>query len=284
MNINKWKWRLVFVLALLNFVVCYFVYTGTQDGNLEVSFLNVGQGDSIFIESPNGNQMLIDGGDVHGGILRRLSERMPFYDKFIDVVIATHPDKDHIGGLVDVLKNFQVGIVLDNGLFGGGDAYDEVERIIREKKIKNIVARRGQKIILDEGVTFTILFPDRDVTGVEDNTASIIGRLVYGDHEFLLTADAPDEIEKYLVQIDGKNLESDVLKAGHHGSKTSTSEEFLGYVSPKYVVISSGEDNSYGHPHKDVILRLARFETIVLRTDELGTITFISNGRELEIK
>ena len=126
-----------------------------------------------------------------------------------------------------------------------------------------------------------ILFPDRDNEDWETNTASIVTKLTYGDTSFLLTGDSPIAIEKYLSMIDGKNLKSDVLKAGHHGSRTSTSESFASLVSPEYAVISAGKDNRYGHPHKEVLDILEKIKATILKTYELGTISFSSDGEKI---
>lgn len=280
---NKY-WVLLFALMLLTIFVWVFVIENTNSGELSVSFLNIGQGDAIFIETPHKNQILIDGGPPNGKVLRELRKQMPFYDRFIDVVIATHPDIDHIGGLVGVLSRFNIGVVLDSGLPSKTSAYIQKEKIISEKNIKNIFARRGMKLILDDGIVMDILFPDRDLGNVDSNTNSIVVRLTYGDTEFLFSGDSPQKIEKYVVSLDGENLLSDVLKLGHHGSKTSSSEEFLSAVNPQYTIVSAGVDNKYGHPHPDVVKRAQGIGAEVLSTQNLGTITFITDGRTLKIK
>jgi competence protein ComEC len=282
MKISKWQILLVFLF--LNALVWYAVISETPNGVLAVSFLDVGQGDAIFIESPNGNQILIDGGPPNGTVLRELGKHMPFYDRYIDVVLATHPDADHTGGLIDVLSRYDVGIVIDTGLPHDTNIYNQKERIISEKNIKRISGRRGKRVILEEGIYMDILFPDRDVEGFSPNDASIITQLVYGDHEFLFTGDAPKKMEDYIVGLDGENIESDVLKAGHHGSKTSNGDALLGYAKPQYVVISAGQDNRYGHPHEEVLTRFTEYGVTVFRTDELGTVTFETDGRSLSIK
>jgi competence protein ComEC len=277
------KWYFLLILFLATLFVWFLLFQEKRE-SLSVSFLDVGQGDAVFIETPHGNQILIDGGPPNKKVLRELGKKMPFYDRHIDVVIGTHPDADHIGGFIDVLKRFNTGIFIDPGVSSDTPIFQEVENIILEKKIKNIIAKRGMKLLIDDGAYIDILFPDRDVSRLDTNDASIVARLLYGDHEFLLTGDSPQKIEKYLSYLDGKNLESDVLKVGHHGSKTSTSGEFLSAVKPKYAVISSGKDNSYRHPHKEILDRLGDFGVQVLRTDTLGTITFKTDGKIMTIK
>ncbi len=262
--------------------VWYAVFAESGDG-LVVAFLDVGQGDAIFIKAPNGNQILIDGGP-NNAVLRELSKIMPFYDRSIDMIIETHPDSDHINGIVEILRRYNVGLIMEPGVESDNSAYQEIKKIIQENNIKDVFARRGMKINLGEGVYMDILFPDRDVAGMETNTASIVAKLVYGNNCFLFTGDSPKAIEEYLVSVDKENLKCDVLKIAHHGSRTSTSESFLGYVNSEYVVISVGKDNKYGHPNQEVLDLLNQFEIPILRTDEKGTIKIKSDGENLQIE
>ena len=267
---------------LLNAVIWYAVFSLSRGGVLTVAFLDVGQGDAIFIEAPNGNQVLIDGGP-NKSVLRALGKMMPFYDHTIDAIVATHPDQDHISGLVDVLNRFSVAAVFEPGVNASTSAYQTFEKTIADKKVPHILARRGMRIVLDEGVYLSILFPDRDVSNTETNTASIVAQLHYGNTNVLLTGDSPQAIEKYLVSLDGKTLHSDVLKPGHHGSKTSSSFEFVAAVAPTYAVISAGGNNKYGHPHQETLDTLKRFGVSIFRTDTSGTIMFQSDGSSIYV-
>jgi len=274
------KWHLLGVLFLANLFVWNAIFAESRNGVLTVAFLDVGQGDAIFIEAPNGNQLLIDGGPDRS-VLRELSSVMPFYDRSIDVVVATHPDKDHVHGLIDVMKRFDVRYFFEPGTESDTSSYRALKEEVEKSSTEKILARRGMRVHLDEDAFLEILFPDRDVSGVETNTASIVAQLHYGGTTFLLAGDSPQSIENYVVSLEGGNLKSDVLKLGHHGSKTSTSEVFLGFVSPRYAIISSGKNNSYGHPHQDVMDTLARFGVDSMRTDALGTVVFRSDGERL---
>lgn len=276
------KQFLLLGLLILNIFIWYVIFSAESD-KLTVAFLDVGQGDAIYIEAPNGNQILIDGGPDKS-VLRELGKVMPFYDRSIDIVIATHPDKDHIGGLPDVIERYDVDFVLESGAENDTSIKKALEDSILKNNVKEILARRGMRINLGKGVFLNILFPDRDTSGFESNTASIVARLVYGDTEFILTGDSPKNIEEYLVMLDGKKLESDVLKAGHHGSKTSSSESFVGFVSPKYSVISAGRDNKYGHPHQETLDVLNQFGSVILSTQDSGIIVFESNGENVFLK
>ena len=277
---NKFKFYFLLGFLIVNIFIWHTVAMEDRRGILKVSFLDIGQGDAIFIEAPSGNQVLIDGGS-NKAVLKELGKVMPFYDKTIDAVIATHPDKDHIGGLVEVLKNYRTDMVMEPGVSSDTGAYQELEKVIKDKNLPRILARRGMSLNLGEGARLNILFPDRNTEGWETNTASIVAKLVYGNNSFLLTGDSPIAIEKYLSMIDGQNLKSDVLKAGHHGSRTSTSESFASIVSPQYTVISAGKNNQYGHPHKEVLDILEKIKAVILKTYENGTISFISDGERI---
>jgi len=289
---NNFKLYLLGFLLLINFFIWQVILT-EQRNLLTVAFFDVGQGDSIFIESPDGKQVLIDGGK-NSQVLKQLSKVMPFYDRSIDLVIMTHPDQDHIGGLVSVLENYKVDYFLEPGVSSKNGVYSEIEKIVDEKKIKKVLARQGMDIQLcnlrkEDKEHFCkahlqILFPTGDVSRFETNTASIVSKLVYKKNSFLFTGDSPQSIEKYLVSVLGKQLNVDVLKLGHHGSRTSSSELFLGFTNPEYAVASVGKNNRYGHPHKEVLDLLKKLGISLLRTDEQGTIIFKSEGEgELQV-
>ncbi len=269
-------------LILLNFFVWYAILSEDRGGILTISVLDIGQGDAIFIEAPNGNQILLDGGP-DSKVLRRLGEILPFYDRSIDMLIVSNPDKDHIAGFVDVLRRYEVEKVMEPGTVSETAVYRELENEIEKEKAEKVLARRGMRVVIDEknGVFLDILFPDRDVSGLTTNNGSIVARLVCGDTSFLLSGDSPKAVENYLVSLDGKGLHSNVLKVGHHGSKTSTGEMFLGYVSPKYAVISSGKNNKYGHPHKEATDLLQRFNVSYWNTATVGTVVFKSDGEKV---
>lgn len=267
------------ILAAANFFIWYAV-SAEERNALTVAFMDIGQGDAIYIESPTHTQVILDGGP-DGTILSRLGELMPFYDRSIDMLIVSNPDKDHFAGFIDVLKHYSVGEVLEPGTVSQTETYKIFERAVKEKHIPDTLARRGMDIDLGGGAHLNILFPDRDVSGLSTNEGSIVAKLVYGDTSVLLTGDAPQNIEKYLVALDGKDLDADILKVGHHGSRTSTSPELLAAVTPVYAVISAGENNKYGHPHKEVITLLDKLHVPTLITFKEGTIVFESDGERM---
>jgi len=272
----------VLILFALAIGIWYAVISEDRGGKLTVSFLNVGQGDAIFIDAPSGRQALIDGGRGRV-VLRELARASPWWDRSIDVVVATHPDLDHIGGLPDVLARYRVGLVMRSSVLDEGSAdsaaFDAAADAEAKQGAALLVAKRGQIIDLGGGASMEVLYPDRDVSGVETNAGSIVARLVYGETAFMLTGDAPQAIEEYLALLDGKELHSNVLKAGHHGSKTSSSPLFLGYVAPEYAVFSRGCDNKYGHPAQETVERFAQFGIPAFDTCKDGTVTFVSDGQ-----
>ena len=276
------------VLVIFVLLIIWFGFLSWQnqtlansgDGLLTVAFLDVGQGDAIFIEAPDGVQMLIDGGP-DGAVLRELGKQMAVSDRDLDVVLATHSDKDHIGGLVDVLERYEVeNILITNNKNDTTVANVFMDKVL-EEKATDYVATYGQQLALGASTSLLILSPTGDVTDWESNTASIVAQLRYGDIEFMFTGDAPISIEEYLSRTFGKNLESEVLKLGHHGSRTSSGEIFLDTIKPEYGVVSAGKDNTYGHPHSEVVENLQKRDINMLNTAEEGSIVFKSDGKSV---
>jgi competence protein ComEC len=282
-NRKNIRWMVLALFFIVNIFIWSVVFRVDRQGVLTVAFLDVGQGDAIYIEAPNGNQILIDGGPGTK-TLRSLGKVMPFYDRSLDLVVATHPDQDHIGGLPAVLERMNIlGVMTGDNPVDTG-AYAVFEKIIDAKNIVRVFAHRGEKVILDEGVTLEILFPDRSTAGWETNTGSIVALLAYGEDKFLLTGDSPSSIEHYLVGKDGSHLQANILKLGHHGSLTSSSREFLSVVDPEYAVVSAGKDNKYGHPSKDVVSLLGELKIPILSTIDKGTIIFETKGSGITVK
>ncbi|MEX2010535.1 MAG: ComEC/Rec2 family competence protein [Parcubacteria group bacterium] len=280
-NLKKyWKEGIVLSLLVLNLLVWSAVSVGEPSKFLSVYFLDVGQGDAIFIETPSHGRVLIDGSATRN-ILNKLGEVIPFGDRRIDVVIETHPDKDHIGGLPEVVSRYNVGLFLEPGVESLSSIDDELKKRIKEKNIPNVLARRGHVLNFNDGVKLLILFPNQDVSNWETNDASIVAVLMYGEHSFLLTGDATKKTEYLLIGLNKEGLNTDVLKAGHHGSYTSTSLPFAEAVTPEYAIISSGKDNSYGHPHRETLETLNKVGAKILNTADLGTIHFQTDGINL---
>jgi competence protein ComEC len=282
--LKKW-WREAIVLGLIlsNIFVWITVHERQPSDVLTVYFLDIGQGDAILIDSPEHNRVLIDGGK-NRKVLTELGRTLPFGDKHIDVVIATHPDADHIGGLPEVVDRYKVGVFLESDVKTENNINDVLHARLDDKDIQKITARRGMVLDLGGGAKLSILFPNQDVSTLDPNDASIVAKLVYGEDSFLFTGDAELRTENILLNLDEDSLNSDVLKVGHHGSRSSTFILFAEAVSPEYAVISAGKNNSYGHPHKEVLDILKKVDAKVLSTINLGTIKFETDGKTLEIK
>lgn len=274
---------LIAFLLLIGFIIIFLLYKNKSDNLMKVAFLDVGQGDSIYIEAPNGKQMLIDGGpDI--SVLPELIKVMPVFDKSIDIVVVTNPDLDHIGGLVEVLKNYKVGMILESGIKPKTLIYENLEKEIIKNKINKKIARRGMHILLEDkkNIYFDVLFPDRNVSNWESNDGSIVGKLVYGNKSFMLMGDATRYTENLIKWNESSQyLKSDVLKLGHHGSDTSSSLLWLEDVNPSIAIVSAGENNKYGHPSKETIFNLDKLKIPYLITYLKGNIIFKTDGGSL---
>ncbi len=242
---------------------------------LRVSFIDVGQGDSEFIELPNGETMLIDAGTNETG------KNVVDYIKSlgytsINYVVGTHPHEDHIGGLDDVIKTFDIGSIYMPKVTADTKTFEDVLDAAESKNLMINTAKSGVAIMDTEDLSIKFLAPTLD-SYENTNDYSAVVKVVYGETSYLFTGDA-EEFSENLITDD---VNADVLKVGHHGSSTSTSTEFLKKVSPSSAVISCGKDNSYGHPHSETLQKLADMGTEVYRTDELGTIVSVSDGKTI---
>ena len=240
-----------------------------------IGFIDVGQGDSEFIELPNGETMLIDAGTNETG------KNVVDYIKSlgytsIDYVVGTHPHEDHIGGLDDVIKTFDIGSIYMPKVTADTKTFEDVLDAAESKNLMINTAKSGVSIMDTEDLSVKFLAPTLDIYE-NTNDYSAVVKVVYGDTSYLFTGDA-EEFSESLITDD---VNADVLKVGHHGSSTSTSTEFLKKVSPSSAVISCGKDNSYGHPHSETLQKLADMGTAVYRTDELGTIVSVSDGKTI---
>ena len=269
-------------LFLANLFVFAAVYDLSRAQGLEVNFFDVGQGDAIFIETPSHRQVLIDGGPS-SVILEKLRKEMPFWDRTIDLVILTHPEKDHLTGLLDVLKRYKVENILWTGIVRDTAEYKEWEKLIKEENAKIYIARAGQQIILARNVLANILYPLENLEGKvfkDSNDTSIVAKLTFSENSFLFTGDISKSAEKGLLLGPAEQqLQADVLKVAHHGSKTSTSKEFVEAVSPEIAVIQAGRNNSYGHPRQETLDTLAEYGIKIFRTDLNNDIKIISDGK-----
>lgn len=270
------------IISFLMSACSIFVEEGKKleapNGLMTVSFVDVGQGDCIFVKLPNGENMLVDCGEY--------SERDKVEDflldndvRKIDYLVATHPHADHMGAMAHIIRNFDIGEFFMPDKEADSKAFITMLEALDEKKVKSKLVREGDIIFEDENFRCDVISPVLDEYD-ETNDVSVILKLTYGEKSFLLTGDA----EEYAIEQMDADLNADVLKVGHHGSVTSTPEDFLDDVSPEYAVICCGKDNSYGHPHKEILELLETKNIKVYRTDIDGTVIFICDGKNIEIK
>jgi len=286
MKLNKkFFWYILGSLALAAILILIAIFSQSQSQYLKVIVHDIGQGDAIFIETPEKYQILIDGGP-DSSILAKLGKDLPFYDRSLDLVILTHPHDDHVTGLIDVLKRYDVEQILYTGVSHTAPNYIKWLEIIKDKGVPLEIAQSGQIIKLGETSELYILYPFEDLTGEKVknlNNTSILCRLIYDSTSFLFTGDAEKEEEQDLIDHN-IYLKSDVLKVGHHGSNTSSTENFLKAVSPEIGVISAGKDNRFGHPSDKLLERLENNGIKIYRTDKNGDIEIVSDGREIEVQ
>lgn len=230
--------------------------------------MDVGQGDAALINFENKFQILVDSGISNKKILTELKKVMPPQDKTIEIVIATHYDKDHIGGMRGVFQNYKIGLFLDNDQFKEGESTTVVSDLIQSKKIRAESIKENSKIKIGNDLTLDFFNPDGEDWSANDN--SVVFRMNYGVNSFLFTGDAGFKTEEDLT-TDGHDLDVDWLKVAHHGSKNSSGENFLKKVTPEKAVISVGE-NSYGHPSEETLKRLQEIGAEVFTTIENGLI------------
>lgn len=271
---RKIFFSIICMLFALAIILSVIVLHGKQS-SLSVVFLDVGQGDAILI-SQGGQQVLIDGGKDGKLLLEKLGKYLPFWDRNIETVIETHPDQDHIGGLIDVLNAYNVGSVLETEMKNDSQTFKKLEEVISDNKIEKVEAKKGIEIKFSNDSILKILYPLESVTDVDVNDTnmhSVVAKLTDGKNKFLFTGDFPTTQDDLFLSS-GEDLSADFLKISHHGSKYATSDEFLNSVKPTEAIISVGKNNSYGHPNQEVLQRLLTHKINILRTDERGDIIY----------
>jgi len=266
--------------AIILLILAFFLWRGLPDGRLHVVFLDVGQGDAIFIQTPSGRQVLVDGGPSETVLLSQLGRQMPFWDRTLDVVVLTHPDSDHITGLVPVLERYQVEAVIFREMEHESEVYEYWLQLLEAEGAMVYQGEAGLQVTLDEGLEMVVLHPGPRL--LEDaNNNSVVTRLTYGQVSVLLPGDIEAQVEQQLA-AEGIVLASTVLKAAHHGSCSSTTLDFLEAVAPEVVVISVGAENRFGHPCDEVLERLD--ELPVYRTDEQGVVEVVTDGARVWVE
>lgn len=245
------------------------------DGRLHAYFFDVGQGDGALIVTPSGKQIVIDGGPAGGAMLRELAGRMPFFDRTIDMLVLSHPQLDHIFAFPEILRRYRVGQILMTGIRNDLPRYDEFLRLIREQRIPIWIADPKKDIDLGDGVALDVVWPPPVLFGkkMKDvNNSSIMLRVINGTDAAILFSGDAEEKEELAALASGADLSSAVLKAGHHGSKTSSGTGFLIAAHPSLAIISAGRNNQFGHPHAAIINRMQAFGIPMRVTGSEGTI------------
>ncbi|EKE20497.1 MAG: hypothetical protein ACD_7C00551G0006 [uncultured bacterium] len=273
MNNKKIAYFTLAVFLGITLILGIIILAFKNNGKLSVYFLDVGQGDAILITN-GANQVLIDSGRSGKIVLEKLGQAMPFWDRKLEALIITHPDADHYGGFNEILDFYKVeNIIRTSDNSEGGEWLALIEKI-KDNKINSIESVRETKIVFPAGAELKIIYPPADISQEKDkNNNSIVARLVFGQNEFLFTGDLSVAGENFLANS-SVDIQADFLKIGHHGSKSSSSANFLDKVSPRDAIISVGKGNTYGHPHKEVLDSLKNRTVRVWRTDEDGTIEY----------
>lgn len=261
-----------FILLGLGLITIYQKFT-LEDGKLHLVFCDIGQGDAIFIRTPKGADLIIDGGP-DSQVLNCLGRHMPFWDRQLEMAILTHPQADHLTGLISVIKSYNLMLLASSLLEGEGEGLKELKKQIKREKIETMIIKEGDKFTTRDGISLQILWP-RLSTG-QPNDLSIVSLLSYGEFKTLLTGDISTQVSSQIKDLP----KVDVLKVPHHGSKTSLNEEFLVQINPCLAIISVGKNNSYGHPSPETIRILRDKDIKTLRTDLDGEVEIVADGKE----
>lgn len=273
---------------LLCLLIFFFSLLFSNQKKLIVHFIYVGQGDSIFIITPNGRTILLDGGPVDENFNAGEEIIIPFLKKnkfrAVDLIMASHPHRDHIGGLISVIKEFATNLVCEIGFPYPSTDYHEFLTAIQEKELKYKRIRGISKINIDPELEVIILYPLKEFEFDDPNNNSIVMKMTHGNISFLFTGDIEAPAEELLVEKYNKVLNSKILKSPHHGSHNSSTHKFLKAVSPEVVVISCGIDNRFGYPHYWTLKRYEHYNLKVYRTDIQGTVKITSDGKTYTIE
>ena len=285
MKKNNLKKYVILILLLSSFFYTFFSYVQknffqVSNHNLRLHFIDVGQGDSSLIITPNGNTILIDAGDEAHAKKVLSYVREQGIEK-LDLVIATHPDADHIGGMDKVIKNFDIGVFAMPDVSAKTNQYKQIQRELKAKKMRATRLYQGDEVQIDDDIDFEILSPVKGKKYDDTNEYSIVAKIVYKDTSFILMGDATMENEVDIIN-NVPDIDIDVLKLGHHGSSTSSSDYFITKTSPNIAIISCGKNNKYGHPHQEVMRVLKKHGVTPYRTDEMGDIVITSDGKEIK--
>lgn len=274
MTLNLFKKSRVFyvfiALIAIDIAVWSVVFSFSKESaQTALYFLNIGQGDSQLIQLKTGEQILVDAGPSGSTLLKNLSQILPPQDRYIDILFMTHPQLDHFGGFIDVLKNYEVGAFIGNGRKADVAAYPELHALLERKKIPYIQLAEGDVVTIGDSQLIVLSPSQSELLSGELNDTSLVFMFASPEFKALYTADIGTNVEARLSKK--YNLDADILKVGHHGSRFSSGESFLEAVSPEIAVIGVGK-NTYGHPSKQTLDKLGKFTSQVYRTDKDGII------------
>ncbi len=270
-------WILLVSVLILGNILVWSLLSGSREKQFSVSFYNVGQGDSALIQTPDGYNILVDGGP-NNKVSEYLNKDLPVNDRELDLVILTHPQSDHMYGLINVVKNFKVKKIITTSASNTTSEYKLWIDTVKNKGLNLNFAKAGNSITLTDNVTLKFNWPDTDgkQEAADLNMASVVLTVSYNDLDILMTGDADMQVQPY----SDASKEIEVLKVPHHGSKTSLKQDFLEKINPKVSVISVGKSNSYGHPNPLLLEQLGKIKSKVFRTDLSGTIKIVSDGQK----
>ena len=251
-----------------------------DEGGISIHFIDVGQADAVLIMTPDGNMLVDAGTNTSESDLESYLSDLGI--ESLEYLVLTHPHDDHVGGADMIIKEFEVENIILTDSDEEIEMYLEILSIVDEKDVNIIDAISGYEFSLGKLKT-TILAPNKDFEAYDEtNSTSVVLKCEFGERSLILTGDAETDSELEMIERYGEFLDCDILKLGHHGSKTSSSYEFLEITSPEYAIACCGRDNTYGHPAAEVIYRLNLFKIELLRTDKDGSIVFVCDGEELE--
>lgn len=287
-RVPEMKWKMLNIsLLLICLIQLQHLIGQVQHRDLKVIFFDVGQGDAALIQTPNGKNVLMDAGIWSPGYNSGSSVLLPFFEhegiEKLDAVILSHPHADHIGGILSLMDGIRIDTIYNSGFEYDSRLYHEY--LVKAHKL-NIPVKEltlGDQLRIDPSVLMLVMGPDGTIHDEDPNQHSVIMELVYGETEILFTGDAGEDQEKRLIQEYGNMLDTDLLKVGHHGSKTSSEEEFLEKVTPEIAIISLAEQNRFGHPHPEAISRLTESKSRLYYTSQEKALVFTSDSKTIKI-
>lgn len=273
------KIKITFLTVLLVNILAWSFYFSLPDGRLHLKVYDVGQGDSIFLKTAAGYRVLIDGGP-NTKVLDYLGADLPFYSKRLDLLILTHSDADHLTGLLDVIKQYQIQYLWVNGDDKDTRLFKEWERSIQDQAAQVKIVDQGDRMVFPDSTEIAVLWPEKEYSSSKTNNHSIVVQVSFGNFDALLTGDADNAVQPYVSGM----APVEVLKVPHHGAKEALSEEFIRTISPEVSIISVGSKNRYGHPAEKPIQILEKFSSQIYRTDTNGTTEIVSDGESWYVK